>query len=288
MGCWWIIGRTRCPNVVCWWTEAIILWQISLNGGLGGPRWVARELPRWVVRKFPSSEPRLTAEPGCLYCPPRKFPTLGKGKITDLRSPGQPGKSSQKRSPCRPKICEIFQIFWLALLNFSSKMKNGSQQTRDAVPRNYSSKREKEILECDEFSMCEHVWTSVQTVRVQRIVAGFLRNIDNVCGHWAIIEMGFQVFFTQLNLEAMYCECIFRCRWQIGFSSLLHFVVNFLAWKIIQHCNKQLPNLSKCQCWLCWLLPKLPFFLPDWTQSELLACFSLHQLHKGRQLYISF
>ena len=96
---------------------------------------------------------------------------------------------------------------------------------------------------------------------------------------------GFQVFFTQLNSEAMYCECIFRCRWQIGFSSLLHFVVNFPAWKIIQHCNKQLSNLSKCQCLLCWLLPKL-LFLPDWTQSELLACLSLHQLHKGRQLYI--
>ena len=98
---------------------------------------------------------------------------------------------------------------------------------------------------------------------------------------------GFQVFFTQLNSEAMYCECIFRCNWQIGFSSLLHFVVNFPAWKIIQHCNKQLSNLSKCQCWLCWLLPKL-LFLPDWTQSELLACFSLHQLRKGRQLYIFF
>ena len=71
---------------------------------------------------------------------------------------------------------------FLSVLNFSTKMKNGSQQTRDAVPRNYSSKREKEILECDEFSMCEHVWTSVEAVRVQRIVAGFLRNINNVCG----------------------------------------------------------------------------------------------------------
>ena len=137
---------------------------------------------------------RRWAEPGCLYCPPRKFPTLGKGKITDLRSPGQPGKSSPKRSPCGPKICEIFQFFWLTLLNFITIMKNGFQQTRDAVPRNSSSKRKKEILECDEFSLCEHVWTSVEAVRVQRIVAGFLRNINNVCGDWAIIEKGFKSF----------------------------------------------------------------------------------------------
>ena len=166
---------------------------------VGGSRWVARELPRWVVRKFPSSEPRLTAEPGCLYCPPRKFPTLGKGKITDLRSPGQPGKSSPKRSPCGPKICEIFQFFWLTLLNFITIMKNGFQQTRDAVPRNSSSKRKKEILECDEFCLCEHVWTSVEAVRVQRIVAGFLRNINNVCGDWAIIEKGFKSFLLSLT-----------------------------------------------------------------------------------------
>ena len=91
---------------------------------------------------------------------------------------------------------------------------------------------------------------------------------------------GFQVFFTQLNLEAMYYECIFRCRWQIGFSFLLHFVVNFLAWKITQHCNKQLSNLSKCQCWLCRLLPKLLFIFarldPKWAFGLLLIAPTLH------------
>ena len=91
------------------------------------------------------------AEPGCLYCPPRKLPTLGKGKITDPRSPGQLGKISPKRSPCGQNFARYF------LLNFSIKMKTSSQQTRDAVPRNSSSKREKEILECNEFSLCEHV-----------------------------------------------------------------------------------------------------------------------------------
>ena len=83
---------------------------------------------------------------------------------------------------------------FLSVLNFSTKMKNGPQQNREAVPQNSSSKREKEFLECNEFSLCEHVWTSVEAVRVQRIVAGFLRNIDNVCGHWAIIEKGFKSF----------------------------------------------------------------------------------------------
>ena len=174
------IGRTRCPNVVCWWTEAIILRQISLNGGLGGPRWVARELPRWVVRKFPSSEPRLSRA---------GLPLLPTAEVSHSRQRENnrpaltwPTRQKQpKKESLQTKNLRDISNF-LSVLNFSTKMKNGSQQTRDAVPRNYSSKREKEILECDEFSMCEHVWTSVEAVRVQRIVAGFLRNINNVCG----------------------------------------------------------------------------------------------------------
>ena len=111
-------------------------------------------------------------------------------------------------------------------------------------------------------------------------------NVDWTLGYnWK----GFQIFFNQVNSEAMYCECIFRCRWQIGFSSLLHFVVNFLAWKIIQHCNKQLSNLSKCQCWLCWFLPKLLFIFarldPKWAFGLLLIA---HITQRQSQLYIIF
>ena len=140
------------------------------------------------------------------------------------------------------------------------------------------------------------------SVRVQRIVAGFPRNIDNVCGHWAIIEKGFKSFllFTQLNSEAMYCECIFRCRWQIGFSSLLHFVVNFLAWKIaLQQTALQLIQMSmlallvftKTTFYFCPIGPKVGFWLAShctyYTKAKptlhyILCSFSVWQ-HLERQ-----
>ena len=153
---------------------------------VGGSRWVARELPRWVVRKFPSSEPRLSRA---------GLPLLPAAEVSHSRQRENnrpaltwPTRQKQpKKESLRTKNLRDISIFWLTLLYFIAIMKNGFQQTRDAVPRNSSSKRKKEILECDEFSLCEHVWTSVEAVRVQRIVAGFLRNINNVCGDGAII-----------------------------------------------------------------------------------------------------
>ena len=167
-------------------------------------------------------------------------------------------------------------------------MKNGFQQTRDAVPRNSSSKRKKEILECDEFSLCEHVWTSVEAVRVQRIVAGFLRNINNVCGHWAIIEKGFKSFFlswtqkpcivnafSDVDDKLVFISSAFCCQ----FSSMEnHSALQQATLQLIQLSMLALLAFTKTTFYFCPIGPKVSFWL----------AFHCATLHKGRQLYIWF
>ena len=159
--CGLLVNRTRCPNnVVCWWAEAIILWQISLNGGrpyLGGLPWVA-EVSRQEISVLWAAAHSRAGLP--LYCPPRKFPTLGKGKITDLRSPGQPGKSSQKRSTCSPEICEIFQNFCLSSISVP-KWKTALSKIGRLFHKILHLKEKKNFLNAMNFPcacMCELLW----------------------------------------------------------------------------------------------------------------------------------
>ena len=235
---------------------------------VGGSRWVARELPRWVVRKFPSSEPRLSRA---------GLPLLPTAEVSHSRQRENnrpaltwPTRQKQpKKESLRTKNLRDISIFLTDPPQFYYHNENGFQQTRDAVPRNSSSKRKKEILECDEFSLCEHLWTSVEAVRVQRIVAGFLRNINNVCGHWAIIEKGFKSFLPSWTQKPMFVNAFSDVDDKLVFHLFCILLSIFQHGKSFSTATNNSPTYPNVNVGFIGFYQNCFLFLPDWTHSEL-------------------